>query len=385
MVEEAIIVGGGIGGLCTAIALRRQGIKVTVYEQAAQLGRVGAGLTLWANAIKALDKLGVASPVIKAGAPIEKGQFLTSRGQVLSHTQTGELSQRFGAPTIAIHRADLHEILLAALDENWIQLGARCTHFVQDEAGVTAHFANGRSHRADLLIGADGIHSAVRQQLFPHLTPRYAGYTAWRGIAAMDQEKVKANISFESWGCGERFGLLRINRHHVYWFATANMPAGSDRNAPKKAVQKQNLLNRFRHWHAPIANVLEATPADAILHNDIYDLPPSQPWSRGRVVLLGDAAHATTPNMGQGACQAIESAVVLAQCLAQESTLESSLHHYEAQRAPRTTQITQQSWRIGRIAQVQNKIGCTLRNWVTRLTPTSVTMKQLAKVAGYEV
>jgi 2-polyprenyl-6-methoxyphenol hydroxylase-like FAD-dependent oxidoreductase len=207
---KSVIIGGGIGGLCTAIALRQIGIDAVVYEQAEELGVVGAGPTLWVNAIKALRKLGVADAVIASGSEIKKGEIRSANGRMLSWSQPGELKQLFGEPTIAIHRADLHHILCSALPREAIRLGAHCTGFEQDASGVSVHFADERTERADLLIGADGINSVIRQQLFPQVPLRYSGYTAWRGVVAM-KDDAAPGVATETWGRGARFGFLRID------------------------------------------------------------------------------------------------------------------------------------------------------------------------------
>ncbi len=379
-VKRAIVIGGGIGGLCVAIGLRQIGIEVSVYEQAPALGRVGAGLTVWANAIKALRKLGVADAVLASAARIERAEVRTARGRVLALSRPGELEARYGEPTVALHRADLHRALLAALPDDVLRLGEKCSHVAQDEGGVTVRFESGRTDHAGLLIAADGIHSTVRAQVFSQSKPRYAGYTSWRGIVKTEDEAA-LGVTSESWGCGSRFGLLRIDERHVYWFATANARAGRTQTADE---QKEFLRTRFRAWHHPVGLLIDATPAEQILHTDIYDLEPMRSWSVGRVVLLGDAAHATTPNMGQGGCMAIESAVVLARCLRQEPGLVAALKRYEAERMPRTSWITAQSWKIGRIGQLENRFACMLRNLVFGLTPAAIIKKPLEQAVGFE-
>lgn len=383
--KRAIVVGGGIGGLSAAIALDQMGVEVTVYEQAGEVGEVGAGLTLWPNAIKALRKLGLGKQVVKTGAKIFRGEICTPGGKVLSGMDSGELEFRFGAPVVAIHRADLHQILLSALPPGAIRLGMTCTGFQQDDKSVTVHFANGQCEQADLLIGADGIHSRVRQQLFPEVVLRYSGYIAWRGVVTAADENLRG-ISREYWGRGKRFGIVPLGNRRIYWYATANLPPGQ---TPSPGQRKEALLGHFSRWHSPsksmaLAALITATPAEAILYNDIYDFPPLSQWRRGRVVLLGDAAHATTPNLGQGACMAIESSVTLARCLADGKDLRNSLCQYETERMPRTAWITRRSYRIGRLGQLENPLACLLRNVVVWLTPERVMKKSLEKVIGYE-
>ena len=379
--KRVIVLGGGIGGLCTAISLRQTGVDVVVYEQAEVSSQVGAGLTIWANAIKPLRELGLADAVIEAGSKIERGQIRTADGRVLSRSETGELERLFGEPTVAIHRADLHEILLSALPAGTVRLGAKCTGFEQEADGVSVRFAGAPPDRAELVVGADGIHSAVRRQLFPEVGLRYSGYTAWRGVVAT-RDEAALGVTSESWGRGSRFGIVRVDKERVYWFATANAPAGISLTA---AERKSFLRQRFRGWHHPVELLLESTPAEEILQNDIYDLKPMGRWGEGRVILLGDAAHPTTPNMGQGACMAIESSLVLARCLSQEGDLPRALRRYETARMSRTAWITDQSWKIGRIGQWENPLACGVRDFLLRITPAGVTRKALEKAAGYEL
>lgn len=380
-VQRSAIIGGGIGGLCTAIALSQIGVETIVYEQAEKLSPAGAGLTLWANAIKVLRQLGVADAVIEAGSRIERGEIRTAGGWTLSRSQPGALEQLFGEPTIAIHRADLHDILLSMLPADTLRLGAKCVWIEQEPDEAAVVFADGRSERADLIVGADGVHSIMRQQLFPDVQLRYAGYTAWRGVVATQDESA-LGLTSESWGRGSRFGIVRIDRERIYWFATANTPAGRTQTA---AERKSFLLERFGGWHHPVKLLIESTPAGEILHNDIYDLKPLQQWGAGHVVLLGDAAHPTTPNMGQGACMAIESSLVLARCLSQENNLAQAVKCYEAARMPRTAWITEQSWKLGRVGQLENSLVRAARDFLVRVTPERIMMRALEKAAGYEI
>jgi len=379
---KCVVIGGGIGGLCAAIALRARGFEVALYEQAAEIHEVGAGLTLWANAIKALRRLDVADAVTAAGARQVKGAILDWHGQRLSKTDPEAIEAEFGAPTIAIHRAVLHRILLAQLPTDIVHLNKKLEHISQDATRVTAHFADGSTAVGDVLIGADGIHSAVRGAVFPEVKLRYAGYTAWRGVVETT-EQAAIGFTSESWGPGRRFGVVRISPQQVYWFATENAPPQQKFNSP--AEIKTHLRALFQGWHAPVEMLIEATPAEAILHNDIMDTPPSKHWSQGRVTLLGDAIHATTPNLGQGACQAIESAVVLARCLSEQTNVAAAFRAYETERQPRTAWITTTSWQIGSAGQISNPLLCALRNAAVRLTPASVMVANLAKAAGYAV
>jgi FAD-dependent urate hydroxylase len=378
---KAIIIGAGIGGLTTAIALQQAGIEVVVYERAPELKAAGAGLSLWANALRAFDYIGVGDAVRHISLQGLDAGFHAANGQLLSSTSGAELAKQFGnVPLVVVHRGELQDILMRKAG-NMIRCGRAFDRFVQEGNSVTVYFADGSSDTADLLIGADGIHSGVRMQLFPQSKPVYSGYTAWRSVVTFDHARV-GDVWGESWGIGKRIGLVPLPNNRIYWFATANRPEG-EKLSPEQ--NKSLLLNLFSDWHHPIAELFNETPAETILHNDIVDIDPLPQWYDGRVVLLGDAVHAMTPNMGQGACQAVEDAVILARALATSSSLESALARYTAARQSRTKAIQLQSRRIGRIAQLENPLLCTLRNQVMKMTPPQAQIGMLRPIVGYDV
>jgi 2-polyprenyl-6-methoxyphenol hydroxylase-like FAD-dependent oxidoreductase len=379
--KKIMIIGGGIGGLCTAIALQQYGFGVSVYERMRKLGEVGAGLTLWLNAIKVLRKLGVADAVISAGSKLKRSQIRANTGETLFDARADEMETKYGEPAVAIHRADLHKILINALKPGTLYLNMNCAKFEQDDEKVTVYFENGESDTADLLIGADGIHSVVRKQMFPEIQLRYSGYTAWRGVVETENEAA-LGLTSESWGMGARFGIVRVNKKRIYWFATHNQPIGEEATSEQK---KSKLLGIFNKWHKPIVHLLDTTPAESILQNDICDIAPFTSWTKGRVTLLGDAAHPTSPNMGQGACMAIESAYVLARALAEEPDHKSALKRYENERYERTAWITNTSWLIGKGGQVENPLLIGLRNFIVKIAPTGAIQRNLHQAAGFDV
>lgn len=377
---HTIIIGAGIGGLCAGIALQNIGYDVSIYEKAPELKDVGAGISLWANAVKALDQLGVGKAVRALGFTEGSGGFHTPSGETLLGTDVREAERRFGAPTVVIHRADLSQILRDSL-KGKIHLGKAFTRYEETGSGIAAYFADGTRANADLLICADGIHSVLRKTWFPASQPQYAGYTAWRGVVPFDHARVNPHWG-ETLGRGIRFGLAPLSEGRIYWFATQNLPANT-RIAPQD--QQAHLLSLFSDWYDPIPAVIRATPAEAILQNDIYDIPLLTEWVRGRAALLGDSAHAMTPNMGQGGCQAIEDAVVLGKALRDASTIQAGLQAYQHQRLTRANGIALMSRRMGQAITQANPIICAVRNTVFRLMPPQMQLRNLQGIVGYEV
>jgi 2-polyprenyl-6-methoxyphenol hydroxylase-like FAD-dependent oxidoreductase len=378
MTTKVIIIGGGIGGLCAAIALKQKGVAVKVFERAAQAREVGAGLSLWRNAIRGLYKIGLAEDLNALSVPQIIGALRSAQGDKLSEaigkSRTGETQ------VVVLHRAELLSALVQKTGVENIITGAACTGFEQDEQGVTTRFADGSAARSDCVIGADGVHSVIRAQMFGKSKPRYSGYTSWRAVTEFDHPMLRQG-AFESWGRGARFGMIPLGRRRVYWFATKNAPQG-EKDAPEG--RKRELLAFFHGWHEPVEAAIAATPEDLILRNDIVDREPLQNWTRGRVTLLGDAAHAMTPNLGQGACQAIEDAVVLARCISENATVSEALKTYESQRLRRANKIIRQSWRVGKVAQLESALACGLRNAIVKWTPAALQAKQLDWIIEYE-
>jgi 2-polyprenyl-6-methoxyphenol hydroxylase-like FAD-dependent oxidoreductase len=375
---NAIVIGAGIGGLTSAIALRQRGIDVEVYERSPVLSDVGAGISLWANALKALHQLGLKAPLDAMSFTSDQGAVRTVSGAVLTSTSAREFTARFGMPVTVFHRAELLDVLRDAARGIPVHLDHECREVTQDADQVSVWFGSGRRAQADVAVGADGLRSAVRASLAIPGEVRYSGYTAWRGIAPF---RTASLLAGETLGRGQRFGLVPISGDRVYWYATDNVHEG-EREEPERA--KARLTEMFCRWHAPIPALIEATEAAAILRNDIYDRDPVDRWGEGRVTLLGDAAHPMTPNLGQGGCQAIEDALVLARCLAEGGSVEASLRRYEALRIPRTRSIVYASRRIGRAFQIESPIFCKLRDFGIRLTPAAMSYRSLAAVAGYE-
>ena len=373
------ILGGGIGGLCTAIALQRHtSLEVKVYESAPELKPLGAGLLLAANAIRALNFIGIKEDVLKVGTLLTHFSLLDQYGKVITETDRAQLSERYGTEdNFAVHRAELHQVLIQQLQPDTLVLGKECTDFTATDDGVQLSFSDGTTASTDYLIAADGIHSVVRKKLLPNSRERYAGYTCWRGIThgTLPKGSERGGAS-ETWGTRGRFGMVPLKDNRIYWFACLN---GSKPNDPTyRKFTLADLQKQFKDYHAPIAAVLKMTnPADMIW-NDIVDIAPLSSFAFGNVLLLGDAAHATTPNLGQGACMAIEDAAVLADCLKEDISVSQGFILFEQRRIHRTTEIVNRSWQLGQMAQLSNSILVFLRNNLLRLVPQRVNESQMA-------
>ena len=352
-----------------------------MFERSPEIEEIGAGITLWANATRPLKRLGVYDEVRSSGAVEIGGELRSWGGEMILEIPADALRSRFGEANLAVHRSDLQGALLAALPEGTVQLGRELVGFSQNGRVVVARFADGRQERGDLLVGADGIHSSVRAQLFGRRPPRYAGYTAWRGVADAGEGGLPEGVGLNLWGRGSEFGLVGIGRGRFYWFATKNAPEGEAESA---AGRKREVLYLLAGWYQPARAAVEATADSKILRNDIYDREPLRDWGVGRVTLLGDAAHPMTPNLGQGACQAIEDALVLARCLDSGGEVPASLRLYEGRRVRRTAGIVRRSRLVGRLVQLKSLLLCRLRDAVARSTSASAQLRQYEEIARYE-
>jgi len=371
-----IIAGGGICGLTMAIILEKKGYEVAIYEAAAEIKAIGAGLVLSTNAIKALKAIGIADAVLTKANLLDNFDIVLANGDKLMATDAKKLSQRYDSiGNATIHRADLHQTLLSLLKGKVeFYTNKRGESIVQDEKGVTLNFTDQTSVNGNYLIACDGINSPIRQQLLPKSLPRYAGYTCWRAIVSHNGQ-FSNKYATETWGKNGRFGVVPLSDNRIYWFACLNTPQAGD--PQMKAFKVVDLAACFKAYHAPIPELLALTTDDALLWNDIEDIKPIRQFAFDRILLAGDAGHATTPNMGQGACQAIEDAAVLANCLKGKEAVKEAFKSFEKIRVPRTTKIVNTSWTLGKTAQMTNPILTTFRNFALKMIPQSVNEKQM--------
>lgn len=378
--NSAVVVGGGIGGLAAAIGLRLAGWDVTVIERAAVLDDAGAGISLAANGMRALAALGMAEAIEAASRRQYTGGTSTPDGRRLAAMDGAALERELGAPIIGIPRADLHRILREALPAETLVIGSEVTDLDTSDPDRIRVSHGDTTLTTDLVVAADGIHSRIRRRLFPaHPGPAYSGSTVLRAITERPVEGLTADFEL-TWGRGAEFGHIAFPDGRAEWHAVINAPAGVRYRDPLTEVRR-----RFARWHDPIPALLAATSPEAVLHHDVNALvTPLPSYVAGRVALLGDAAHAMTPHLGQGACQALEDAVTLAAAIAGSPTVAGALARYDAVRRPRSQTVARDARRAGRMGQqLANPLAVGLRNAAIRLTPPGAMMRTVLKHADW--
>jgi 2-polyprenyl-6-methoxyphenol hydroxylase-like FAD-dependent oxidoreductase len=364
MVHIAII-GGGIGGLTAALTLRQSGFESHVFEQAPALLDVGAAIALWPNAMRVLEHLNLADPIRAKAGVIREIRWLDQHGRVINRVSIPETA-------VALHRADLQHTLLNAVPEASIHLGSMLLEQKQRGDKIIATFANGHCVEADFLIGADGIHSHVRSQFLNDGDPVHHGYTVWRGISPHIPSAIPTYTAIELHGTGKRFGLGPVGLGRLGWWATAN------------TADTDDLPELFAGWYRPVVELIAATPSGSILKTGAFDREPIKTWGSGRMTLLGDAIHPTTPNLGQGGCLAMEDALVLARCFEKYGAVEAALRNYEHSRFKRTAAVTKFSRLYGSIGQWENVWARVLRRSSFSLLPEPLAQRLMQIVFDYD-
>lgn len=370
------IVGGGIGGLATAIALQLRGFRADIFEAAETLRPVGAGILMQPNAMTVLRRLGLADAVEHAGVPLERAGVWDANdlpGGPLQDIDMGAVSRRHGTRTVALLRSALQDVLLAAL-ERPPRLGHRCVRIeASDAPRPRIRFASGDLEEADVIIAADGIHSAVRSSVFPDLKLRYPGQTSWRGVVNIEP-MTEPGVAYEYWTGGFRLGYARVAPNRTYWFTALDTPEGQ-RGDPVEELAM--LRARCRAFPPHIEQLIARTDPGAVTRTDLHDLMPPRGWSRGSIVLLGDAAHATTPNLGQGGAQALEDALALADAMAAHGPGPRAFADYERVRRAKAARVVRASWLAGKIGHLRSPLIRRARNGLMRSLPASLLMRQL--------
>jgi 2-polyprenyl-6-methoxyphenol hydroxylase-like FAD-dependent oxidoreductase len=375
---DIAIVGAGLGGLSLALALQRVGFSPRVYDQTPALGEVGAGIGLWPGALRSLAEIGIAEwfwklPVCR----FRRAETCSPDGRVLTGFDVSGIT---GGEGFVVRRTDLHRAMLEQLDPARLTLGAELIGLSQDSDGVTLRFADGRTAGADIVVGADGLRSVVRAATVGSSEPRYSGETCYRGMARVSV--TDTGILREVQGRGRRCAVHPLDDDHVYWWAAVRTPAGWQDDPTQR---KEVLAQAFRGWEFGFPEALAATSADSILRNDLFDRPALKQWSHGRVTLLGDAAHPTTPNLGLGGCMAIEDGLVLARALAENGGQPAAAFaQYEQERHKRTARVVRMSAMFGRMGSLTGPRQARLREAVMSHTPTALMARTFADPVGYQ-
>ncbi len=366
-----IIAGGGIGGLTTAIALQRHDIPTLVLERAPKVRASGSGITIQTNAMIVMEELGIADDLRREGAVLSGGTVRNIDGKVLQ-----QLDLDIEPSGVAIHRERLLR-LLAEHNPAPIRFDAHVVDFHQREDGVDVELADGTRLESRALVGCDGLYSDTRKAMRGEDPLVYAGYTTWRGVCKADVGEKVGRESTEIWGAGERFGIVPIGHGETYWFAVAATEAGGN----LEPDPTDRLLQRYAGWPDPVETLLRSTRDEDVLRTDTFDRDPIDSWTDGRVCLLGDAAHPMTPNLGQGAGQAIEDALALANAVAaRPDDLVQAFVDYEQCRIERANWFVKQSRRMGQLGQMSNPVARAMRNLGLRLTPTGMTRRSVARM-----
>jgi 2-polyprenyl-6-methoxyphenol hydroxylase-like FAD-dependent oxidoreductase len=380
-IRKILIAGAGIGGLTLGIALRKLDFEVEVYEKTSKLEPIGWGIAIAPNALLALRHIDLDRSVLEAGHIIHQVQIKTNKNRILKEASLDALKAKSGASIVTINRGKLHNILQTAFGESGLHIGSGATGFKEEQNRVILTLENGQEVEGDLLIGADGIRSAIRRKLFPYAELHYSGYTAWRGISS-ETSLLPEGIYLSVLGCGMRFGCTSLGDGNITWYATYLTPPKKDKldiDSPPTL-----LLQQYQNWCFPVIEIIASTPNSSIINTDVYDANPLTSWSSKHITLLGDAAHPMTPDMNQGAGQTIEDAIILASLLYKNSSLQEALSHYEYLRIPRTSKIVKQSRQSGEIEHIRNPFSCSLRNTMYALTPSELLIKQLVIVSRFE-
>ncbi|MGY0022434.1 FAD-dependent monooxygenase [Streptomyces sp. YJ-C3] len=361
---RAVVVGGGIGGLTAALALHLRGWRVTVLERARELKPVGAGISLAPNAQRALDVVGLGDEIRSLAAWTGDGGLLTPKGRWLSRADPGLAAERFGRSLVLLHRATLIEKLAARLPADIVRTASGARLADAGDPGDPARPARVVTPQGDLeaelVVGADGIHSAVRGALFPeHPGTAYSGFTTWRVLVP---PLGRPFVQHETWGPGRLWGTHPFADGTIYAYAAAMVPPG---RTAADGDERAELRRLYGSWHDPIPAILDAVEPGGVLRHDVHHIAEPLPaFHRGRVALLGDAAHAMAPTLGQGGNQAIEDAVVLAHHAAPDAAPD--LAGYTRARQPRTAMIARRAMAVSRVNMLGNRPGIALRNGVIR-------------------
>ncbi|MCL5501058.1 FAD-dependent urate hydroxylase HpxO [Escherichia coli] len=335
---KALVIGAGIGGLSAAVALKNAGIACDVFEAVKEIKPVGAAISIWPNGVKCMNHLGMGGIIETYGGPMRTMAYRDYRqGETLTQFSLAPLVERVGGRPCPVSRAELQREMLNYWGRDNVQFGKRVSGVEENADGVTAWFTDGSTAHGDFLIAADGSHSALRPYVLGY-TPqrRYAGYVNWNGLVPVDESIAPAEQWTTFVGEGKRVSLMPVSDGRFYFFFDVPLPAGL---AEDRTTLRDDLTRYFSGWAPPVQRLIAALDPQTTNRIEIHDIEPFDKLVRGKVALLGDAGHSTTPDIGQGGCAAMEDAVVLGEIFREQTHIESALREYEAQRCDRVRDL----------------------------------------------
>ncbi|MGF1498433.1 MAG: FAD-dependent urate hydroxylase HpxO, partial [Elainellaceae cyanobacterium] len=375
---KALVIGAGIGGLTAGIALKQAGYDVEIYDRVGELRPVGAGISLWSNGVKVLNRLGLGAEIAQIGGQMNSMEYRTKTGALLNHIDLAPLIQTVGQRPYPVARHDLQEMLLRAFAGE-VNLGHRCIGLDEDASGVTALFDNGHTARGDLVVAADGVRSILRTDVLGReVEPRYGGYVNWNGLVPAAEDLAPQNCWVIYVGDHQRASMMPVGGDRFYFFLDVPLPKGTPANPD---TYRDDLKTYFKGWADPVQTLIERLNPAEVARPEIHDVGPIECFVRGRVALLGDAAHATCPDLGQGGCQAIEDALVLSECLVTTNLpVADALKRYERERIERANAVVYKARQ--RAEQIHGIDPAVTQQWYDQLAqePPSAVTDAIAKV-----
>ncbi|NEP16241.1 MAG: FAD-dependent urate hydroxylase HpxO [Leptolyngbya sp. SIO4C1] len=362
---KVIVVGAGMGGLTTALAMRQAGYQVEIYDRVRELRPAGAGISLWSNGVKVLNRLGLGDEIARIGGPMEHMAYYSKTGEKLTAFSLSPIVERVGQAPYPVSRTDLQSMLLTAVGPDQVQLNQRCVAVEQTADSATAIFESGHRATGDVVIGADGTHSIIRTEVLGQpVERRYVGYVNWNGLVPASDELAARN----SWdiyvGDHQRASLMPVGGDRFYFFFDVPLPKGTE-NQPER--YREELSSHFSGWAAPVQTLIQRLDPAQTNRVEIYDIEPLETLVKGRVALIGDAAHSTAPDLGQGGCQAMEDAWTLANLLLTTNLgVADALERYQDSRRERVAQVIRKARK--RSDMTHGKVPAKTRQWYAELT-----------------